>query len=78
MKCKDVFQLLSEYIDRQLKKEIEEIIEEHIRECERCLALMKTLEKTLSLSKKIYGRRHRVPKKVIEQVYYEVRIRYRK
>ena len=42
MKCEDVFQLLSEYIDRQLKKEIEEIIEEHIRECERCLALMKT------------------------------------
>ena len=78
MKCDDVFKLISDYIDRELKRDIEEIIEEHIRECERCFALMKTLEKTIFLSKSIYKRRRKVPKKVLEKVYYEVRIRYRK
>ncbi len=49
IRCKDIFRLLSALHDCELEKEIEEIMLQHINECERCLALFNTFEKTLDL-----------------------------
>ncbi len=49
IKCKDIFALLSDLHDCNLEKEVEDLMLEHIRECERCLALFNTFEKTLEL-----------------------------
>jgi predicted anti-sigma-YlaC factor YlaD len=77
MECEEIVRLLSEYLDRQLDKEIEQSMEEHFRECSRCLSLLHTVEKTLSISRAINPRR-RIPKKVERRIYYEIRIRYKK
>jgi len=69
--------MLSEYIDDEIDSLMKEMMEEHIRECERCLSLLHTIEKTLSFSREIH-RRKNVPQRVVERVYYEIRIRYRR
>lgn len=49
IRCKDIIDLLSELYEHQLEQEIEEMFMEHIYECERCLAMFHTFEKTLDL-----------------------------
>lgn len=75
--CEEIFRMLSGYIDDAINTLMKEMIEEHIKECERCLSLLNTLEKTIAISRETH-RRRKVPKKVVNRVYYEIRIRYRK
>jgi len=77
MKCEDIIKLLSDYIDREIEETMEKLIREHIERCERCLSLLKTMEKTISLSREILKER-KVPKSVMKRVYFEVKIRYKK
>lgn len=49
IKCKDVLNLLSDLYDEELEDSFEELIYEHIYECQRCLALLNTFERTLDL-----------------------------
>ena len=78
MKCKELFECLSEYIDKEMDREMEGIVEEHLRECERCIALFHTLEKMLFLSRQWHKKEFSTPKRVIKQVYYELKIKYKK
>jgi len=75
--CEEIYRMLSGYIDDEIDALMKEMIEEHIRECERCLSLLHTMEKTLAFSRKVH-RRRKVPQRVVERVYYEIRIRYRR
>ena len=77
MKCEDIIKLLSDYIDREIEETMEKLIREHIEKCERCFSLLKTMEKTISLSREILKER-KVPKSVMKRVYFEVKIRYKK
>lgn len=49
IRCKDIINLLSEIYDEELEEELREMVFEHIYECQRCLALLNTFEKTLDL-----------------------------
>lgn len=75
--CEDIFEMLSAYIDNEIDEMLREIMEEHIKECERCLSLLHTLEQTINFSRRIH-RRKKVPQDVVNRVYYEIRIRYRR
>lgn len=77
MECEDIIKLLSDYIDGEIEDTMEEIIKEHIEECEKCLSLLRTMEKTIFLSRSILKEK-KVPKSVIKRVYFEVKIRYKK
>ncbi|MCM8829685.1 MAG: zf-HC2 domain-containing protein [Candidatus Omnitrophica bacterium] len=75
--CEEIFEVLSGYIDREIDTFMREILEEHLKECERCFSLLHTLEKTIAISRQA-NRRKRVPRKVINRIYYEIRIRYQR
>jgi len=77
MKCEDIEKLISEFIDNEIEESLRKMMEEHLKECRRCLSLFETIEKTIALSRSIY-RKKKVPKDVSERVYYEVRIRFKK
>ncbi|MCM8762265.1 MAG: zf-HC2 domain-containing protein [Candidatus Omnitrophica bacterium] len=75
--CKDIYRMLSGYIDDEIDTMVREIMEEHIKECERCLSLLHTLEKTIVFSRETH-RRKKVPERFVKKVYYEIRIRYKR
>lgn len=77
MDCDEIIGLISEYIDDDIDGLMRDILEEHLRICERCNAFLHTMEKTVSLSRKA-SRRRKVPEKLISRVSYEIRIRYKK
>jgi len=77
MDCEELISLISGYMDDEVDDLIRDMVEEHIRMCERCAALLHTMEKTVCFSRET-NKRRKVPEKVIEKVYYEIRIRYRK
>ncbi len=49
--CKDVFVMLSEYLDRELTAETCAEIEEHLSDCPPCIDLLNSLKKTVGLCK---------------------------
>ena len=49
MKCKEIFERLGDYIDRELDDEICKEIEGHVENCEPCIAFINTLRKTVEL-----------------------------
>jgi len=75
--CEEIIRMISGYLDDDIDELMREMLERHFEECERCLSLLHTMEKTISFSREV-NRRKRVPKKVINRVYYEIRIRYKK
>ncbi len=77
MDCEELISLISGYMDDEIDELMRDMLEEHLRECEKCAALLHTMEKTVSYSREVY-RRRKVPEEVIEKVYYEIRIRYKK
>lgn len=77
MDCEELISLISGYMDDDIDELMRDMLEEHLRECERCLALLHTLEKTVCFSREIHKRK-KVPEEVIRRVYYEIRIRYKK
>ena len=76
--CEKIIKFLSDYIDKEIDEAMAFIIEKHLERCKRCLSLLHTIEKTISLTKEFYGEIEYPSEKVIEKVYYEVRIRYTK
>ena len=77
MDCEELIDLICGYMDDDIDELMRDMLEEHICECARCMALLHTLQKTVSYSREMH-RRRKVPEKVIEKVYYEIRIRYKK
>jgi predicted anti-sigma-YlaC factor YlaD len=53
MTCKEVRALLSDYIDRELNKEILLGIDDHIRDCSECSLQLKQLQKSLKILKEL-------------------------
>jgi len=79
MNCEKMLRILSEYIDGELEDTMEELANQHIHECERCLALLHTIDKTISLSREWYEEKTwQPPKIVVRKIYYEIRIKYEK
>jgi predicted anti-sigma-YlaC factor YlaD len=77
MDCEEIISLISRYIDDDIDILMRDMLEEHLQECERCLSLLHTLEKTIYFSREV-NKPKKVPKKVMNRVYYEIRIRYKK
>jgi len=49
MDCKELFALLSQYLDAELKPEACSEIERHLKDCVPCVAFLNTLRKTAEL-----------------------------
>jgi anti-sigma factor (TIGR02949 family) len=49
--CKDVFAMLSEYLDRELTAETCAELEAHLADCPPCIAFLNSLKKTVGLCK---------------------------
>ncbi len=47
--CSDLVGLLADYVEHQLPPAVHEDLEQHLAECPRCVAQLKTYESTLSL-----------------------------
>ncbi len=77
MNCEEMIRLISGYLDDDIDELMKNILESHLVECERCLSLLHTMEKTIFFSREI-NKRKKVPERVIRKVYCEVRIRYKK
>ena len=48
LECKQIFAMLSEYLDRELPSDLCETIESHIASCPPCVEFVKSLEKTVA------------------------------
>lgn len=53
MRCKQLFALLSEFIDGQLPDGICREIEAHLGDCEPCHAFLRTLQKTVEICQQL-------------------------
>ncbi|MBI4667446.1 MAG: zf-HC2 domain-containing protein [Nitrospinae bacterium] len=53
MKCHEIFDRISEYIDRELDPSICHEIEAHFKDCEPCVAFLNTLRKTVEVFRKV-------------------------
>jgi anti-sigma factor (TIGR02949 family) len=49
--CKEIFELLSEYIDAELPPELCDSLRKHIEGCGPCVEFLHSLEKTIELCK---------------------------
>ncbi|MGK7345513.1 MAG: anti-sigma factor family protein [Candidatus Nitrospinota bacterium M3_3B_026] len=49
MRCEEIFQKIGDYLDKDLDPHICEEIEDHIKDCEPCVAFINTLKKTVEL-----------------------------
>ncbi len=49
MQCKELFALLSQYVDAELKAGTCAEIEQHLKDCPPCIAFLNTLRKTADL-----------------------------
>lgn len=48
LECKQIFAMLSEYLDRELPADLCETIDGHISSCPPCVEFVKSLEKTVA------------------------------
>lgn len=48
LECKQIFAMLSEYLDRELPADLCETIDTHIAGCPPCVEFVKSLEKTVA------------------------------
>ena len=56
MTCSEVRALLSDYIDRELNKEILRDIDDHISDCTECSIQLEQLRKSLKILKRLRGK----------------------
>ena len=64
MKCEEIFEKISEYIDKELDPSLCKDIEEHVENCEPCIAFINTLKKTVELFKGISVETPEIPDNV--------------
>lgn len=72
--CRAVFELLSQYLDRELPAETCEELERHIADCPPCVAFVDSLRKSVRLGQQYHGAVEPVPladdvRRQLEQVY---------
>jgi hypothetical protein len=49
--CKDIFALLSEYLDEELPDDVCHSIETHIQDCAPCVKFVESLKKSIQLTR---------------------------
>ena len=76
VECKEIYELLSDLIDRELERSLEDEILEHLTHCECCSPFIHTLTKTVSLCRSIEV--EEVPEEVDEEFWQVIRIEIRK
>jgi len=64
MKCMDILEKISEYLDKELDPAICKEIENHVKDCEPCIAFVNTMKKTVEL----FNTQGRTEQKLPEQV----------
>ncbi len=69
LECKQVFAMLSEYLDGELPADLCARIGKHIDECPPCVEFVKTLEQTVELCRKVELERPvTIPREVREKL----------
>jgi len=76
MKCQDILPRLSEYIDGDLPDNERSRIARHIRSCARCRAVLRTLQKTIVLSREWFGAEEQPPPEITSHISLTIRIQY--
>jgi anti-sigma factor (TIGR02949 family) len=51
--CKDVVELLSEYIDGECSSKDRDLIEAHLADCPNCITFVNTFRKSISMAKNL-------------------------
>jgi anti-sigma factor RsiW len=51
--CPDLVGLLADYVEHQLPSDVHRDLEQHLAQCPRCIAQLKTYESTISLLRSI-------------------------
>lgn len=74
MVCKDLFALLSQYVDAELKPESCAEIEQHLQGCDPCVAFLNTLRKTAELCR--HYQPAELPRPLQERVRHDLRAAY--
>lgn len=72
--CKEIFALLSEYIDVELPPELCDSVAAHIEGCNPCVDFLQSLQKTVELCRQY--RSDAMPSPLAEQVRKELRRAY--
>jgi len=73
-KCKGICRYISAYIDRDLDDMMRDRVRAHLAECERCLVLLHTMEKTLLLFREFH-REEEPPVILIRRISCQVHLR---
>lgn len=68
MKCEEILDKISEYIDQELDPSLCLEIEKHIEDCEPCVAFVNTLKKTVALFKNSAEIQRDIPGNVSENL----------
>ncbi|MDH5757469.1 MAG: zf-HC2 domain-containing protein [Nitrospinota bacterium] len=68
MKCTDILEKISDYLDKELDPDICKEIENHIHDCEPCIAFVNTMRKTVELFNKAGREPAPVPEHVSDKL----------
>ena len=74
--CKEIFALLSQYLDVELPADACRAIEEHIRDCPSCVEFAESLKKTVDLCRRYSA--NEVPSPLSKEARSELEAAYRK
>jgi len=79
MDCERMIALISDFLDDELNDIEETALQAHMEQCGDCLALYRSMEEIIVLSRVCYRREAvPVPKQVSARVFYQLKIHYRK
>jgi anti-sigma factor RsiW len=74
MDCRELFALLSQYVDHELKADTCAELESHLRDCDPCVAFLNTLRKTAELCRQYQPAE--LPRPLRADVRHELRTAY--